>query len=88
MHKHEDRWLFVLLQYRGLLDVIAFGIVLHRIWQGKDDFFSENLFGGLCDHQQSENTHGFCRKFVKYATTARLAAALCLTIGAFFVSTK
>lgn len=83
----RDRWLFKLLQYRGILDVIIFAIVLLLRWFGVDNYFKDNLFGDLCVRGAAEDKIRFCEEFIETAITVRLAAGACLTIGGYFVST-
>lgn len=82
----RDRWLFKLLQYRGILDVIIFTIVLLLKWWDVEEFFKENMFGDFCARGAEENKLIFCRNFIEIAIKVRLAAAICLTIGGYFVS--
>lgn len=82
----RDRWLLKLLQYRGILDVIIFAIVLLLRWFGVDDYFKDNLFGDLCARGAAEDKIIFCEEFIKTAITVRLAAGACLFIGGCYVS--
>lgn len=82
----KDCWIFKLLQYRGILDVIIFTIVFIRKWNGVQEFSKENLFGDFCANDALEKNQIFCGKFIEMAIYIRLAAAICLTVGGYFVS--
>lgn len=87
--QQRDHWLYTLLQYRGILDVIIFAIVLLlKLWLGVESYFNENLFGDLCKRGAAEGKINFCRDYIEKAITVRLAAGICLTIGGYFVSAQ
>lgn len=82
----RDRWIFKLLRYRGLLDVIIFTIVLILKWCDVKEFSKENMFGDFCASGAEERNLIFCRNFIEMAINVRLAAAICLTVGGYCVS--